>query len=96
MAKMRYRKPSPKTLLGWTKLKKRVKKALGVNAVLRPFRALGNYKRRMLRRVGYYSPEMKMVRAAQRKQVPGPIGPLQLGEREGKEQKDRQSGMNPC
>ena len=95
MAKMRYRKPSPKTLLGWTKLKKRVKKALGVNAVLRPFRALGNYKRRMLRGVGYYSPEMKMVRAAQRKQVPGPIGPLQLGEREGKEQKDRQSGMNP-
>jgi hypothetical protein len=87
MAKMRYRKPSPKTLLGLTKLKKRLKKALGVNAVLRPFRALSNYKRRMLRRAGYYSPEMKMVRAAQRKQAPGPIGAIQLGEREGKAQK---------
>jgi hypothetical protein len=87
MAKMRYRKPSPKTLLGWTKLKKRLKKALGINVVLKPFRAVNNYKRRMLRRAGYYRPEMKMVRAAQRKQVPGPIGVIQLGEREGKEQK---------
>ena len=87
MAKMRYRKPSPKTLLGVTKLKKRLKKALGVNAILRPFRAFTNFKRRMLRRAGYYSPEMKMVRAAQRKQVPGPVGPIQLGEHEGSEQK---------
>ena len=83
---MRYRKPSPKTLLGMTTLKKRLKKALGVNAALRPFRALGNYKRRVLRRAGYYSPAMKMARSAQRKQAPGPIGPIQIGEREKGEQ----------
>lgn len=81
MSHMRYRKPSVKTLLGVTKWKKRAKKALGVNAVMKPFRLVGNYKRRMLRQAGYYSPEMKMMRAMQRGQVAGPIGPLQVGEK---------------
>lgn len=83
MSNMRYRKPSVKSLLGITKLKKRVKKALGINKVLAPFRAVNNYQRRMLRRAGYYNPEMKMMRAAKRGQAPGPIGPLQIGEHEG-------------
>lgn len=82
MPEMRYRKPSARTLLGLTRLKKRAKKALGINKLLWPFRAVGNYKRRMLRRAGYYSPEMKMLRAARRGQVPGPLGPLQVGEGE--------------
>ncbi len=81
MSNMRYRKPSVKSLLGITRLKKRVKKALGINKVLAPFRAVNNYQRRMLRRAGYYSPEMKMMRAAKRGQAPGPIGPIQIGER---------------
>jgi hypothetical protein len=81
MSNMRYRKPSVKTVLGVTKWKKRVKKALGINKLLWPFRAVNNYQRRMLRRAGYYSPEMKMMRAAKRGQAPGPIGPIQLGER---------------
>jgi|GEM_PF-497828 len=81
MSNMRYRKPSPKTLLGVTKLKKRAKKALGINKLLWPFRAVGNYQRRVLRRAGYYRPEMKMMRAMQRGQVAGPVGPLQVGER---------------
>ncbi|HEY7349880.1 MAG TPA: hypothetical protein VH599_16300 [Ktedonobacterales bacterium] len=80
MAKMRYRKPSVKTLLGVTKWKKRAKKALGINKVLAPFRAVNNYKRRALRQAGYYNPEMKMMRAMKRGQAPGPIGPLQVGE----------------
>ena len=88
MSQMRYRKPSVKTLLGVTKWKKRVKKALGVNAVLKPFRFVGNYKRRALRKVGYYSPEMKMMRAMQRGQVAGPLGPLQVGEKAGGHQQD--------
>ncbi|HEU5368157.1 MAG TPA: hypothetical protein VFU69_06820 [Ktedonobacterales bacterium] len=81
MSNIRYRKPSVKSLLGITRLKKRVKKALGINKVLAPFRAVNNYQRRMLRRAGYYSPEMKMMRAAKRGQAPGPIGPIQIGER---------------
>ena len=79
MDEMRYRKPSVKTVLGITKMKKRLNKALGINKLLVPFRAVGNYQRRLLRRAGYYSPEMKALRAAKRGQVPGPIGPLELG-----------------
>lgn len=89
MDEMRYRKPSVKTMLGITKLKKRVKKALGINTLLAPFRAVRNYQRRLLRRAGYYSPEMKLLRAAKRGQVPGPIGPLQLGTHQ--EQKQQSS-----
>ncbi len=91
MSNMRYRKPSPKTLLGVTKMKKRAKKALGINKLLWPFRAVGNYQRRMLRRAGYYSPEMKMMRAMKRGQVAGPIGPLQVGER-GKDGEESDKG----
>jgi hypothetical protein len=80
VSEMRYRKPSIKTVLGITKWKKRIKKALGINKLLWPFRAVGNYQRRMLRRAGYYRPEMKMMRAMKRGQVAGPIGPLQVGE----------------
>lgn len=82
MSNMRYRKPSVSSLLGITRLKKRVKKALGINKVLAPFRAVSNYQRRMLRRAGYYRPELKMMRAVKRGQAPGPIGPLQVGEGE--------------
>jgi hypothetical protein len=80
MSNMRYRKPSVSSLLGITRLKKRVKKALGINKLLWPFRAVNNYQRRVLRRAGYYNPELKMMRAVKRGQVPGPIGPLQVGE----------------
>lgn len=78
MWKMRYRKPSLKTIVGVTRWKKRTKKAVGITALLRPFRAFGNYKRRLLRRVGYYGPPMKLLRSMKRGQVPGPIGPLQV------------------
>jgi hypothetical protein len=80
--KMRYRKPSVKTVLGVTKLKKRVKKALGINKLLWPFRAVNNYQRGILRRAGYYSPELKALRAAKQGKVAGPIGALHLGEGE--------------
>jgi hypothetical protein len=93
MANMRYRKPSVKSLLGITKMKKRVKKALGINKVLAPFRAVNNYQRRMLRRAGYYSPEMKMMRAAKRGQAPGPIGPIQIGDDDSDEKGANSSGL---
>lgn len=59
---IRYRKPSVKTMLGFTKAKKRINRSLGITAVKRPFRAPGNMKRRMLRRAGYYSEPMKFIR----------------------------------
>jgi len=58
----RYRKPSLKTLFGVTRVKKQVKKAIGITAVERPFRAPGNFKRRLLRKTGYYSEPMKFFR----------------------------------
>jgi len=62
MRLLRYRRPSVKTMLGVTKAKKRIKKQLGVNTVMAPFRAPGNMKRRVLRRAGYYSGPMKFMR----------------------------------
>ena len=59
---IRYRRPSMKTMLGVTRAKKRFNRAVGITAVKRPFRAPGNYKRRVLRRAGYYSEPMKMFR----------------------------------
>ena len=78
MPEMRYRKPSAKTVLGLTKLKKRAKKALGITAIMKPFRMIGNYKRKVLRQAGYYSPEMKAMRAMKKGQVAGPLGALQV------------------
>ncbi len=63
---MRYRRPSLKTALGITRAKRRLKRQLGITAVMRPYRAPGNYKRRALRRVGYYSTPMKMFRLIRR------------------------------
>lgn len=59
---MRYRRKSWKTALGITKAKKRANKALGITALKKPFRAPGNAKRRILRKVGYYSEPMKFLR----------------------------------
>ena len=68
----RYRKPSLKTVLGVTKAKKRVNKALGITAMKKPFRAWGNAKRRVKRKVGYYSTPAKIMRNG----VPTPGGCL--------------------
>lgn len=66
----RYRRPSLKTVLGITKAKKRVKKALGITALLRPFRWWGNLKQKTKRRLGYYSTPSRLVRNG----VPTPGG----------------------
>ena len=62
MRLFRYRRPSVKTLIGVTRAKKRFNRATGITAVKRPFRAPGNFKRRVLRRAGYYSEPMKFMR----------------------------------
>ena len=62
MRLFRYRRPSVKTMLGVTRAKKRFNRATGLTAVKRPFRAPGNFKRRVLRGSGYYSEPMKFMR----------------------------------
>ena len=59
---MRFRRRSLKTTLGITKAKKRFNKASGITAIKKPFRALGNAKRSVLREAGYYSTPMKVGR----------------------------------
>ncbi|HKV57278.1 MAG TPA: hypothetical protein VJO32_03320 [Ktedonobacteraceae bacterium] len=63
---IRYRRPSVKTMLGVTKAKKRLKKQVGITVAMRPLRAPGNMKRRVLRRAGYYSGPMKFFRFVRR------------------------------
>jgi len=60
--RFRYRRPSLKTLLGVTKAKKRIKKALGITAALKPFRWWTNTKRRIKRKVGYESEAGRLIR----------------------------------
>ncbi len=66
MRLFRYRRPSVKSMLGVTKAKKRINRQLGITAVKRPFRAPGNFKRRVLRHAGYYSEPMKIFRFIRR------------------------------
>jgi len=58
----RYRRPSLKTMLGLTTAKKRLKRSLGITALLRPFRFWTNAKRRLKRKVGYKSDVGRLIR----------------------------------
>lgn len=58
----RYRRPSLKTALGITRAKRRFRTATGYYAATRWTRAPRNARRRVLRRVGYYSGPMKFLR----------------------------------
>ncbi len=58
----RYRRPSLSTLLGISQAKRRIKKATGIAQVERVINTPTNLKRRVLRRVGYYSEPMKFLR----------------------------------
>ncbi len=62
MKLFRYRKPSLNTILGITKAKRQAKKALGIYNVTKILNAPQNFKRRILRKTGYYSEPMKMLR----------------------------------
>ena len=62
MSPIRYRRPSVRTMLGVTAEEKRIKRELGITALLRPFRWWGNEKRRVKRDLGYYSPDAQLAR----------------------------------
>jgi hypothetical protein len=58
----RYRRPSLNTLLGITRAKRAIKRKSGFYAATRWTRAPQNFERRMLRRAGYYSGPMQLLR----------------------------------
>lgn len=70
----RYRRPSWKTVLGVTRAKKRLKKQLGMTALLKPLRWWPNEKRKLKREIGYESPAGRVVRDG----LPKPAGCLVL------------------
>jgi hypothetical protein len=72
MKLFRHRRPSLKTILGVTKAKKRLKKELGINALLKPFRWWGNTKRAFSRKIGYESEPLRILRNG----IPKPGGCL--------------------
>jgi len=71
--RFRYRKPSLRTVLGLTKVKRTVKRSLGVSQVqgwTRPSRV----KQRVKYRAGLYSPVARVVRQTARGRVPTLLG----------------------
>jgi len=69
----RYRRPSLQTLLGVTKVKREVKRSLGISQVqgwTRPSRL----KQKAKYRVGLYSPAVRVVRQTSKGKVPTLLG----------------------
>ncbi len=62
MGSFRYRRSSLRTMLGITKAERRVKQRLGIYKVTRVLNAPKNFRRRVLRKLGYYSEPMKFLR----------------------------------
>ena len=60
--RIRYRKPSLKTVLGLTAAKKQLKRGLGVYNVTRVLNAPNNVKRRAKRAIGWESEGAKLFR----------------------------------
>ena len=72
MKLFRYRKPSLKTLLGVTKLKRSIKKATGISAIqsLSPSRV----KQKIKYNIGYNKPIFKHTRELSKGKVPSLLG----------------------
>ncbi len=58
----RYRRLSLRTALGMTRAQRRFKTRTGYYAATRWMRAPTNFRRRVLRRAGYYSGPMRFLR----------------------------------
>ena len=72
MKLFRYRKPSLKTLLGITRVKRRIKKATGISAIqsLSPSRV----KQKIKYNIGYNKPILKHTRELSNGKVPSLLG----------------------
>lgn len=72
MKLFRYRKPSLKTLLGITRVKRRIKKATGISKIqsLSPSRV----KQKIKYSVGYNKPVLKHTRELSKGKVPSLLG----------------------
>lgn len=73
MKLFRYRRPSMKTLLGYTAAKRRFRRELGISQVeawTKPSRV----KQRVKYRLGYYSPAARIIRNTAQGRIPSFLG----------------------
>jgi len=73
MKLFRYRKPSLKTILGVTKIKRKIKKVTGISTIegyIKPSRI----KQRVKQKVGIYSPIMTIIRQTSKWKFPTFLG----------------------
>lgn len=60
MKLLRYRRPSLRNLTGYTQVKRRAKRQLGISQV-QAWTHPSRVKQRAMQRVGFYSPTMRVV-----------------------------------
>lgn len=73
MKLFRFRQPSLNTMLGITRTKKAINRSLGLNIVKR-YAIPSRTKQYELQKVGYYSPEMRVIRNTAKGNFPTPLG----------------------
>ena len=73
MKLIRYRKPSMKTLLGYTRAKRRLKRQLGISQV-QAWTKPSRVKQRIKYRAGWYSPPMRVARNTAKGKFPSFLG----------------------
>jgi len=70
---LRYRRPSLRTLTGYTRIKRRAKRQLGISQV-QAWTKPSRVAQRAKQRVGYYAPTMRVVRNTEKGRFPSLLG----------------------
>lgn len=73
MKLFRYRKPSVKTLLGITRVKREIKREIGISTFQR-YTQPSRIKQRVKQRIGIYSPKMTIIRQTGKGRLPSLFG----------------------
>ena len=73
MKLLRYRRPSLRNLSGYTQVKRRAKRELGISQV-QAWTKPSRVKQRAKQHVGYYSPTMRVVRNTAKGRFPSFLG----------------------
>ena len=73
MKLLRYRRPSLRNLTGYTRVKRRAKRQLGISQI-QAWTNPSRVKQRAKQHVGYYSPTMRVVRNTAKGRLPSLFG----------------------
>ena len=73
MKLFRYRKPSLRQLTGYTTLKRRVRRSIGISQ-LEGFTKPSRIKQHLKEKVGLYSPTMTVIRQTSKGKLPSFLG----------------------